>query len=158
MNSTRVNRLLMTMASIGLTIQDEHRRYLPGPGIHALAAQAIRGSSLFASALPQLEAHAPRDIVVALGVLWEDQVIYIWHSEPGERTSTSQALAGFRMLPAWQSVIGVGCWRRRVTRCCGHASVTKVGADCAAAGAQTHRGLSGVASRGRRNQYGAADQ
>ncbi|SNY65894.1 IclR family transcriptional regulator domain-containing protein [Pantoea sp. GL120224-02] len=107
MNSTRVNRLLMTMASIGLTIQDEHRRYLPGPGIHALAAQAIRGSSLFAQALPQLEAHAPRDIVVALGVLWEDQVIYIWHSEPGERTSASQALAGFRMLPAWHSVIGV---------------------------------------------------
>lgn len=105
MNSTRVNRLLMTMASVGLTMQDEHRRYLPGPGIHALAAQAIRGSSLFAQALPQLEAHAPRDIVVALGVLWEDQVIYIWHSEPGERTS--QALAGFRMLPAWQSVIGV---------------------------------------------------
>lgn len=66
MNSTRVNRLLMTMASVGLTMQDEHRRYLPGPGIHALAAQAIRGSSLFA-----------------------------------------QALAGFRMLPAWQSVIGV---------------------------------------------------
>jgi DNA-binding IclR family transcriptional regulator len=57
--------------------------------------------------LPQLELHAPRDIVVALGVLWEDQVIYIWHSEPGERTSASQALAGFRMLPAWQSVIGV---------------------------------------------------
>lgn len=107
MNSTRVNRLLMTMAAIGLTTQDEHRRYLPGPGIHALAAQAIRGSSLFAQALPQLELHAPRDIVVALGVLWEDQVIYIWHSEPGERTSASQALAGFRMLPAWQSVIGV---------------------------------------------------
>ncbi len=107
MNSTRVNRLLMTMAAIGLTMQDEHRRYLPGPGIHALAAQAIRGSSLFAQALPQLDMHAPRDIVVALGVLWEDQVIYIWHSEPGERTHASQALAGFRMLPAWQSVIGV---------------------------------------------------
>ena len=55
MNSTRVNRLLMTMASIGLTVQDEQRRYLPGPGVQALAAQAIRGSSLFAQALPQLE-------------------------------------------------------------------------------------------------------
>ncbi|MCZ4060279.1 IclR family transcriptional regulator [Pantoea sp. LMR881] len=107
MNSTRVNRLLMTMAAVGLTMQDEQRRYLPGPGIHALAAQAIRGSSLFAQALPQLEAHAPSDIVVALGVLWEDQVIYIWHSEPGERATTSQALSGYRMLPAWQSVIGV---------------------------------------------------
>lgn len=104
-NTTRVNRLLMTMASIGLTMQDEQRRYLPGPGIHALAAQSIRGSALFSQALPLLERHAPKDIVVALGVLWEDQIIYIWHSAPG--TQMSQALAGFHMLPAWQSVIGM---------------------------------------------------
>jgi DNA-binding IclR family transcriptional regulator len=104
-NTTRVNRLLMTMASIGLTMQDEQRRYLPGPGIHALAAQSIRGSALFSQALPLLERHAPKDIVVALGVLWEDQVIYIWHSAPGSQMS--QALAGFHMLPAWQSVIGM---------------------------------------------------
>lgn len=104
-NTTRVNRLLMTMASIGLTMQDEQRRYLPGPGIHAMAAQAIRGSALFSQALPLLERHAPKDIVVALGVLWEDQVIYIWHSAPGSQMS--QALAGFHMLPAWQSVIGM---------------------------------------------------
>lgn len=104
-NATRVNRLLMTMAAIGLTQQDEQRRYLPGPGIHALAAQAIRGSALFSQALPLLERHAPKDIVVAMGVLWEDQVIYIYHSEPGSQMS--QALAGFHMLPAWQSVIGM---------------------------------------------------
>jgi DNA-binding IclR family transcriptional regulator len=104
-NTTRVNRLLMTMASIGLTMQDDQRRYLPGPGIHALAAQAIRGSELFSRALPGLERHAPRDIVVALGVLWEDQIIYIWHSVPGSQAT--QALAGFHMLPAWRSVIGM---------------------------------------------------
>ncbi|MDT3413709.1 IclR family transcriptional regulator domain-containing protein [Kosakonia cowanii] len=104
-NTTRVNRLLMTMASIGLTMQDAQRRYLPGPGIHALAAQAIRGSALFSHALPLLERYAPKDIVVAMGVLWEDQVIYIYHSEPGSQVS--QALAGFHMLSAWQSVIGM---------------------------------------------------
>lgn len=104
-NTTRVNRLLMTMASIGLTQQDAQRRYLPGPGIHALAAQAIRGSALFSQALPLLERYAPKDIVVAMGVLWEDQVIYIYHSKPGSQVS--QALAGFHMLPAWQSVIGM---------------------------------------------------
>ncbi len=75
------------------------------PGrIHALAAQAIRGSALFSHALPILERHAPRDIVVALGVLWEDQIIYIYHSTPGAQGS--QALAGFRMCPARQSVPG----------------------------------------------------
>lgn len=104
-NTTRVNRLLMTMASIGLTMQDAQRRYLPGPGIHALAAQAIRGSALFSQALPLLERYAPKDIVVAMGVLWEDQVIYIYHSKPGSQVS--HALAGFHMLPAWQSVIGM---------------------------------------------------
>lgn len=104
-NTTRVNRLLMTMASIGLTMQDAQRRYLPGPGIHALAAQAIRGSALFSHALPLLERYAPKDIVVAMGVLWEDQVIYIYHSKPGNQLS--QAMAGFHMLPAWQSVIGM---------------------------------------------------
>lgn len=86
-------------------MQDEHRRYLPGPGIHALAAQAIRGSALFSHALPILERHAPKDIVVALGVLWEDQIIYIYHSGLGSQGSP--ALAGFRMYPAWQSVPGV---------------------------------------------------
>ncbi|MCR9001647.1 IclR family transcriptional regulator domain-containing protein [Rahnella perminowiae] len=104
-NATRVNRLLMTMAAMGLTQQDDQRRYLPGPGIHALAAQSIRGSALFSQALPLLERHAPKDIVVAMGVLWEDQVTYIYHSEPG--LQVSQALAGFHMLPAWQSVIGM---------------------------------------------------
>lgn len=104
-NPTRVNRLLMTMAAIGLTTQDEQRRYLPGPGIHALAAQAIRGSTLFSKALPLLETYAPKDIVVAMGVLWEDQVIYIFHSRPGSHIS--QALAGFHMMPACQSVIGM---------------------------------------------------
>lgn len=104
-NPTRVNRLLMTMAAIGLTTQDEQRRYLPGPGIHALAAQAIRGSTLFSKALPLLEVYAPKDIVVAMGVLWEDQVIYIFHSRPGSHIS--QALAGFHMMSASQSVIGL---------------------------------------------------
>lgn len=104
-NPTRVNRLLMTMASMGLTQQDEQRRYLPGPGIHALAAQAIRGSALFSQALPVLERDAPKDVVVAMGVLWEDQVIYLYHSEPGSQVT--QALAGFHMVPAWRSVIGM---------------------------------------------------
>ncbi len=104
-NTTRVNRLLMTMAPIGLTMQDEHRR-VPGRGIHALAAQAIRGSALFSPCVaPSPERHAPKDIVVALeGVLWEDQIIYIYHSTPGSQGS--QALAGSSHVPC--TAVGTG--------------------------------------------------
>ncbi len=80
--------------------------------IHALAAQAIRGSALFSHALPILERHAPKDIVVALGVLWEDQIIYIYHSTPGSQGS--QALAGFACArPAVGNRSGVTGGRKR---------------------------------------------
>jgi DNA-binding IclR family transcriptional regulator len=124
-NTTRVNRLLMTMASIGLTMQDDQRRYLPGPGIHALAAQAIRGSALFSQALPCWKA-TPKDIVVAMGVLWEDQVIYIYHSEPGSQMS--QALAGFHMLPGSRSSV-CRFWRQRAMKNCKNVLSTNSGGN-----------------------------
>ncbi len=104
MNPTRVNRFLMSMASIGLTVQDEQRRYLPGPNIQVLAAQTIRGASLFAKVLPKLDALAPKDVRVALGVLWENQVVYVYHSKPGSQAY--QALADSPSWPVHESVIG----------------------------------------------------
>lgn len=104
MNPTRVNRFLMSMASIGLTMQDDQRRYLPGPNVQVLAAQTIRGSSLFANALPKLDTLAPKDVRVALGVLWENRIVYIYHSKPG--AVPYQALADNPSWPAHESVIG----------------------------------------------------
>ncbi|WP_413736376.1 helix-turn-helix domain-containing protein [Sodalis sp. RH21] len=105
MNASRVNRLLMTMSSIGLTRQDEKRRYLPGSGIHALAAQAMRGSSLFRKSLDILTEHAPHDHVVALGVLWENKVVYLYHAKPGQHDY--QALVDYQIQPAVFSVLGL---------------------------------------------------
>lgn len=105
MNASRVNRLLMTMSGIGLTVQDEKRRYLPGPGIHALAAQAMRGSSLFRHSLATLTQFAPHDHVVALGVLWENKVVYLYHSKPGQHDY--QALVDYHIQPAHLSVLGI---------------------------------------------------
>jgi DNA-binding IclR family transcriptional regulator len=104
MNATRVNRLLMSMASLGLTMQDDQRRYLPGPNILVLTAQMIRGSSIFGKVLPQLDALAPKDIRVALGVLWENRVVYIYHSKPG--ALAYQALADSPSWPVHESIIG----------------------------------------------------
>ncbi len=63
------------------------------------------GDTICCARCPLLETYAPKDIVVAMGVLWEDQVIYIFHSRPGSHIS--QALAGFHMMPACESVIGI---------------------------------------------------
>ncbi|WCE29149.1 helix-turn-helix domain-containing protein [Vibrio sp. SCSIO 43137] len=105
MNPSKVNRLLMTMASIGLTTQDNKRRYLPGSGIHALGAQAMRSSNLFRKSITVLENIAPHDHIVALGVLWEDKVVYLYHSKPGQ--DRYEALLDYKIQPATNSVIGI---------------------------------------------------
>src|SRR5690348_18426155 len=43
-DATKVNRLLKTLAYLGIARQTADRKYAPGPGMHVLAAQ-----SLFAS-------------------------------------------------------------------------------------------------------------
>lgn len=105
MNPTKVNRLLMTMESIGLTTKDEKRRYLPGSGIHALGAQSMRSSHLFRKSITVLENIAPHDHIVALGVLWEDKVVYLYHSKPGQKGF--EALLDYKIQPAYNSVIGL---------------------------------------------------
>ncbi|MDV7105598.1 helix-turn-helix domain-containing protein [Vibrio sp. TH_r3] len=105
MSPTKVNRLLMTMESIGLTMKDEKRRYLPGAGIHALGAQSMRSSHLFRKSITVLENIAPHDHIVALGVLWEDKVVYLYHSKPGQKGF--EALLDYKIQPAYHSVIGL---------------------------------------------------
>src|SRR5687767_1336816 len=81
---TRVNRLLKTLAFLGMAEQTSDRKYFPGPGMHILAARALYGSGLVTRAMPYLEQLVARyDRVVALGVLWRDQVSYLYHWQPG---------------------------------------------------------------------------
>ena len=105
LSASKVNRLLMTMSSIGLTTQDEKRRYLPGSAIHALGAQAMRSSSLFRKTITVLNNIAIEDHIVALGVLWEDKVVYLYHSKPGQ--DKYEALLDYKMQPACNSVLGI---------------------------------------------------
>lgn len=80
---TRVNRLLKTLAYLGLTEQDERRRYRPGPAMHVLAAQSLTGSGLLHRALAPLEELHRFGLIVALGVLWRGHVAYLYHGLPG---------------------------------------------------------------------------
>ena len=102
---TRVNRLLKTLAHLGLAEQDAQRRYRPGPAIHVLAAQAMFGSGLLRRAMPVLEGLHALGCTVAMGVLWRDRVCYLYHGGPD--TPAAEALGRVGLFPAAAS--GIGC-------------------------------------------------
>lgn len=100
---TRVNRLLGTLADLGLAERTPERRYRPGPAIHVLAVQSLHASRLLPALLDELPALAHRDLRVAVGVLWRDRVCYLWHGP-----ATGGAGLGHRDLyPAADSSIGL---------------------------------------------------
>ncbi|MFY1620218.1 IclR family transcriptional regulator [Micromonospora sp. WMMD736] len=102
---SRANRLLKTLAHIRLIEQDERRRYRPGPGIHALAAQSLFGSGLIRRALGPLGELHVHGHTVAMGVLWRDQMSYLYHADPGMDTST--ALGRIGLFPVARSGLGM---------------------------------------------------
>jgi DNA-binding IclR family transcriptional regulator len=101
---TRVNRLLKTLSALGLAQQNAQRKYLPGPGIHVLAAQALFGSGLIRRSIAPLEDLRRPGWVVALGVLWRDRVSYLYHAS--YETPPSAALGRVALYPAVRSSIG----------------------------------------------------
>jgi DNA-binding IclR family transcriptional regulator len=102
---TKVNRLLKTLAYLGIARQTADRKYTAGPGMHVLAAQSLFASGLIRRALPVLEALRRFGHTVALGVLWEDSVSYLFHAPPG--IEASRGLGRIGLLPATTSGIGV---------------------------------------------------
>ena len=102
---TRTNRLLKTLAALGLALQGEDRRYRPGPGVHVLAAQALHGSGLLRRAVPHLERLHRHGLTVALGVLWREHVSYLYHAQPGMAAADAIGRAG--LYPAVESGIGM---------------------------------------------------
>lgn len=105
MDPSRVNRLLLTMAHMGLTQKTPKRKYVTGHGIHVLAAQSIRRSGLFRATAEALEKIDHPDFTTALGSLWEGHVVYLYHARAGD--TLAQALGGFRVQPPWESVVGL---------------------------------------------------
>ncbi|MDG3085370.1 helix-turn-helix domain-containing protein [Vibrio hannami] len=101
----KANRVLMTLMSMGLVTQNEKKAYMPGPGIHVLAAQAIHGSTLLSKALPVIEEQLPCDHIISIGVLWGDKVSYLVHAEPNQ--SFSQSIIHNHLYDASKSTIGL---------------------------------------------------
>jgi DNA-binding IclR family transcriptional regulator len=104
MEHTRVNRLLGTMATLGLAERTADRRYRPGPAVHVLAASGLRSSGLLQAALPTIRTLHAEGFPAALGVLWRDQVCYLYHGKPNQ--PLERGLAGHQLFPAAWSSIG----------------------------------------------------
>jgi len=104
-DSTKVNRLLKTLAYLGIARQTADRKYTAGAGMHVLAAQSLFASGLIRRALPVLESLRRFGHTVALGVLWEENVSYLFHAPPG--VEASHGLGRIGLLPATTSGIGV---------------------------------------------------
>lgn len=104
-NTTRVNRLLKTLAYMGIVRQTSDRKYTAGPGMHVLAAQSLFASGLIRRALPVLERLRRFGHTVAMGVLWNDSVSYLFHAPPG--IEAARGLGRIGLLPATTSGIGI---------------------------------------------------
>lgn len=105
MEPTRIHRLLKTLEHLGIATQGADKKYFPGPGMHVLAAQSLYGSGLIRKALPSLESLQKHGLIVALGVLWKDQVSYLYHAGVG--MPVHMALGRIGLYPASKSSIGL---------------------------------------------------
>ncbi|CAN5542161.1 global regulatory protein [soil metagenome] len=111
LESTRVNRLLKTLAHLGIAQQTADRQYTPGPAMHVLAAQAMFGSGLLQRAIGPLESLRRAKMSVAMGVLWRDHVSYLYHAGPTMKPA--EALGRVGLFPATRSSIGMMLLARR---------------------------------------------
>jgi DNA-binding IclR family transcriptional regulator len=102
---TKVNRILKTLAFLGFTMPSNNRKYSLGPAIHVLSAQLLHGSGLIKNALKYLIELTELNVVVAMGVLWRDNVTYIYHWQPG--FLPTEGLGSMDLFPATQSSIGL---------------------------------------------------
>lgn len=105
MEPTRVNRLLGTLAHLGLARRTPDRKYVAGSGINVLAAMTMRRSRLLACAGRHIEAlRADTGLGVALGVLWRRHVCYLYHGR--KSGAPLAAITGKNLFPAEISSIG----------------------------------------------------
>lgn len=105
MDLTRTNRLLGTLAYLGLAQRTPARKYYAGSGLHVLSAMSLHASRLLRVAMPSVEELSRHTgHVIALGVRWGANVCYLVHGKADE--SLTASIGGNSLFPAEKSSIG----------------------------------------------------
>lgn len=99
------NRLLLTLAGLGMLERTESGQYVPGVGVHALAALSLRSSGLLRSVLPLASAWTARGYAFTLGVLWRQHLCHLIHARPGQ--AVEQAVGGMAPGDPFHSAAGL---------------------------------------------------
>ena len=105
LDPTVVNRVLGTLALLGLAERTPNRKYRPGPALHVLAVQSMRGSCLLPAVLPQMEAFLDDGYAVSVGVLWRESICFLLHARPGQ--SLMAGIGTHDLRPATDSSVGI---------------------------------------------------
>lgn len=99
------NRLLLTLTGLGMLERTDSGQYVPGVGVHALAALSLRSSGLLRSVLPLASAWTTRGYAFTLGVLWRQHLCHLIHARPGQ--PVEQAVGGMAPGDPFQSAAGL---------------------------------------------------
>lgn len=102
---TRTNRLLRTLAHLGMAYRTRSRKYVAGAGTIVLAAQSMFGSGLIERTKPVFERIMKHGYTTAFGVLWGDIVSYLFHGGPN--MPVTQGYGHLGMYPSVRSSLGI---------------------------------------------------
>lgn len=109
--TTRAHRLLKALLQAGFLRQTTGRKYEAGPAVYSLAMRTLHDSHLLESALPPLEKlRFHNRHMVALGLLWNGTVSYLYHAKPSD--PIERAIGGCGIYAATNSGIGLATLAR----------------------------------------------
>ncbi|GHC03714.1 IclR family transcriptional regulator [Cerasicoccus arenae] len=105
LETTRVHRILRTLAASGMLRWTDKRKYAPGPAVPVLATQTMHASGFYRAIGPMVELHKDLNMITAMGLLWNRSVSYLFHAEPDQ--ALTSAIGSFDVWPATVSGLGV---------------------------------------------------
>lgn len=101
---TKINRILGTLCHLGYVEKTDNNKYKVGPAIHIMASLTLSSSKLLHHAFEPLKELLKSELTVALGVLWKNQVSYIFHGD--SKMPFEQCIGSRGLFPEEKSSIG----------------------------------------------------